>query len=101
EKLYEELLTSEEGLTSTKHNRIFVGKPTDSIWDDLQFMIRKLEQVALKKETENRAQEIKELLKVVVPTYQFVSAPPPSTEREAALLEIQSALRETAATTGE
>ncbi|MGZ4107550.1 MAG: polysaccharide biosynthesis protein [Tumebacillaceae bacterium] len=101
EKLYEELLTSEEGLTSTKHNRIFVGKPTDSIWDDLQFMIRKLEQVALKKETENRAQEIKELLKVAIPTYQFVSAPPPSTEREAALLEIQSALRETAATTGE
>lgn len=29
EKLYEELLTAEEGITSTKHSRIFVAKPTD------------------------------------------------------------------------
>jgi FlaA1/EpsC-like NDP-sugar epimerase len=27
EKLYEELLTAEEGLTATKHEKIFVGKP--------------------------------------------------------------------------
>ena len=28
EKLYEELLTNEEGISATKHNRIFIGKPT-------------------------------------------------------------------------
>jgi FlaA1/EpsC-like NDP-sugar epimerase len=27
EKLYEELLTNEEGISATKHNRIFIGKP--------------------------------------------------------------------------
>ena len=29
EKLYEELLMSEEGLTNTEHNKIFIGKPSN------------------------------------------------------------------------
>ena len=32
EKLYEELLTSEEGLQATKHNKIFVAKLEDTNW---------------------------------------------------------------------
>lgn len=69
EKLFEEILTSEEGISATKHNRIFVGKPGEFSWEELQFMIRKLEQVATKKEALNRPEEIKELLSQIVPTY--------------------------------
>lgn len=70
EKLFEEILTSEEGISATKHNRIFIGKPVDFSWEELQFMIRKLEQVATKKDILNRLEEIKELLRQIVPSYQ-------------------------------
>lgn len=46
EKLYEELLMSEEGLGSTKHKKIFVGRPTfrdikilKKAFDDMKFII--------------------------------------------------------------
>lgn len=35
EKLYEELMTAEEGADLTKHKRIFVGKPNGVNWDRL------------------------------------------------------------------
>jgi len=69
EKLFEEILTSEEGLTATIHNRIFVGKPGDFSWDELQFMLRKLEQVVSGKTALDRAESVKKLLKQVVPTF--------------------------------
>ena len=55
EKLFEEILTHDEGVSATKHNRIFVGKPVDFSWDELQFMVRKLEQVIVRKDTANQA----------------------------------------------
>ncbi len=70
EKLFEEILTNEEGFLATKHNRIFVGNPVDFSWDELQFMVRKLEQVIARKDTANQAKEIKELLKQIVPAFQ-------------------------------
>lgn len=69
EKLYEEIMTNEEGISATRHNRIFVGKPGDFSWDELQFMIRKLEQVATRGDVSGRVAEIKELFKQIVPTY--------------------------------
>jgi len=36
EKLYEELLLKEEGLTATKHNKIFIGKPTSIDLEELR-----------------------------------------------------------------
>ena len=54
-KLYEEILTNEEGISATKHNRIFVGRPADPGLDELQFMVRKLEQVIARKDTANQA----------------------------------------------
>ena len=36
EKLYEELLLEEEGLTATYHEKIFIGKPTSIDLDDLK-----------------------------------------------------------------
>ena len=68
EKLYEELLTSEEGLTSTKHDRIFIGKPSQINRTELEFEIRKLEKVI-----GNDPDEIRAVLKHLVPTYRNVS----------------------------
>jgi FlaA1/EpsC-like NDP-sugar epimerase len=72
EKLYEEILTNEEGMTATKHNRIFVGKPLDFSLDKLMLMILDLELVARSADAINRSEEIKYLLHRVVPTYQGV-----------------------------
>lgn len=68
EKLYEELLTSEEGLTSTMHDRIFVGKPMQINRSELEFEIRKLEQVLGRQPAEIRA-----VLKHLVPSYSNAS----------------------------
>ncbi|CAH1206829.1 UDP-N-acetyl-alpha-D-glucosamine C6 dehydratase [Paenibacillus plantiphilus] len=68
EKLFEELLTNEEGLSSTKHDRIFIGKPTQINRSELEFEIRKLEQVL-----GQQPEQIRALLKHLVPTYSNVS----------------------------
>src|SRR5690606_6066952 len=44
EKLYEELLTAEEGTMSTNHQRIFIARPSDVTLDEVTFWIKKLEQ---------------------------------------------------------
>jgi len=68
EKLFEELLTDEEGLTSTMHNRIFIGKPTDISRSEMDFELKRLEQVL------NEDQKvIRELIKLIVPSFQNVS----------------------------
>ena len=72
EKLYEEILTNEEGISTTKHNRIFIGKPGEFSWDELQFMVRKLEKV-ITNQALNRTEEVMDLLKQIVPTYQKAS----------------------------
>ena len=43
EKLYEELLMSEEGLTNTKHEKIFIGKPTFSDLGVMKERMRRIE----------------------------------------------------------
>lgn len=73
EKLFEEILTNEEGISVTTHNRIFIGGPQDYPREQLQFMLKKLEQIATKGFIQN-APEIKELLKQIVPGYQIVPA---------------------------
>lgn len=45
EKLYEELLTDEENLGSTQHNRIFIGKPTVVSQNQLELEFKRLERV--------------------------------------------------------
>ncbi|GAA3402037.1 nucleoside-diphosphate sugar epimerase/dehydratase [Paenibacillus hodogayensis] len=66
EKLFEELLTDEEGLASTKHNRIFIGKPVVIARANLEFQLSMLE-----KELSKNEREIKRALKQTVPTYQY------------------------------
>ncbi|MFF2156247.1 polysaccharide biosynthesis protein [Paenibacillus chitinolyticus] len=68
EKLYEELLTSEEGMTSTMHDRIFIGKPMNINRTELEFEMRRLERVL-----GSDPEEIRALLQHLVPTYRNVS----------------------------
>jgi FlaA1/EpsC-like NDP-sugar epimerase len=70
EKLFEELLTEEEGLTSTKHNRIFIGKPPGLTRQELdQVMIR------LEKVLEIDSRDIRMILQHIVPSYQNADYP--------------------------
>ena len=65
EKLYEELLMSEEGLTETKHKKIFIGKPNDFDFDYISNKISELIELSIYGSVE----EIKNKLKEIVPTY--------------------------------
>ena len=67
EKLYEEILMSEEGLTATKHEKIFVTEPMHLKMEELQEKLDKLETLEY---DENYSREhVKETLKNVVPTF--------------------------------
>ncbi len=65
EKLYEELLMNEEGLSKTRHDKIFVGQPIDITTEELNEKLDILRGVV---ESDND-EEIKNALKKVVPTY--------------------------------
>ncbi len=66
EKLYEELLMSEEGLKSTDNKLIFIGKPIE--FDESEF----LEVLAQMKEVMyNENADVRHLVKKIVPTYQY------------------------------
>ena len=65
EKLYEELLMSEEGLTETKHKKIFIGKPGDFDLGDVKDKIDELLRVAISGNEVVLRQKVKEF----VPTY--------------------------------
>lgn len=65
EKLYEELLTAEEGTTATKHKRIFVAKSTKINFQELSKLINQLERLSFS----CRREEIIHILKLLVPTY--------------------------------
>lgn len=67
EKLYEELLMSEEGLQKTRHNKIFVAEPIDMNISELEENMDKLKELI---SNENYSKEhIKTVIKEVVPTF--------------------------------
>ncbi|GAB6168151.1 nucleoside-diphosphate sugar epimerase/dehydratase [Clostridium carnis] len=77
EKLYEELLMSEEGLTNTSHNKIYIGKPTFESIDNLNKKLKELESLL-----EEDDVIVKEKMKQIVPTYKE-----PSEVNEVAITE--------------
>ncbi|WP_418792204.1 polysaccharide biosynthesis protein [Phosphitispora sp. TUW77] len=91
EKLYEEILTNEEGISATRNDRIFVGQPGDYSWDELQFMVRKLEKAVTRNQAAERAGEIRELLQQIVPAYHL------PVYKRAVVEEIMQSRSETAA----
>ena len=64
EKLYEELLMSEEGMEDTGNNLIHIGK---MIRFDEENFIEKLDQ--LKNAADNESDNIREIVQEIVPTY--------------------------------
>ena len=64
EKLYEELLTKEEGLQKTANDLIFIGKPLE--FDEVHFLsqLRELEKAAMEE-----SPDIKEIVAGIISTY--------------------------------
>jgi FlaA1/EpsC-like NDP-sugar epimerase len=67
EKLYEELLTDEEGLTATTHEKIFIGKPTYSDISTLKAELEKLKFLLMGSD-----ENIYRFIENLVPTYKRV-----------------------------
>ena len=67
EKLYEELLMSEEGLTSTKHDKIFISRPMHMEMEELEEKLNILKQLEYNEKYSN--ENIKNVMKEVVTTY--------------------------------
>ena len=68
EKLYEELLMAEEGLTETKHDKIHVARPSDIDMEKLETKLAKLQHL-LDNTNNEQKDEIKDVISEVVPTY--------------------------------
>ncbi|MBW4084522.1 nucleoside-diphosphate sugar epimerase/dehydratase [Paenibacillus sp. S150] len=62
EKLYEELLTAEENLGSTQHDRIFIGKPNVLSQNQLELEFKRLERVL-----SEDGEAIREVINQIVP----------------------------------
>ncbi len=67
EKLYEEILMSEEGLTSTKHDKIFISKPMHMEMTELEEKLDILKE--LEYNEKYSGENIKNVMKEVVTTY--------------------------------
>ncbi len=65
EKLYEELLMDEEGLTETKHEKIFIGRPGDFDFDYIKTNIEELINIS----RFGTGDDIRDKIEGFVPTY--------------------------------
>lgn len=68
EKLFEELLTDEEAVTSTQHERIYIGKPTQINRVELELQFKRIEKAIGEDQT-----TIKDVIEHLVPFYSHVS----------------------------
>lgn len=68
EKLYEELLMDEEGMTETANKQIFVGHPIDV---DEEKLIETLKQMEVAAESETK--DMRRIVESIVPTYHPIS----------------------------
>jgi len=66
EKLYEELLMAEEGMTETANKLIHIGKPIEI--DESAFFVQLK---ALKEASKNESNDIRPMIKEIVPTYHY------------------------------
>ncbi|MNI55112.1 hypothetical protein D3C73_1100410 [compost metagenome] len=65
--MFEELLLKEEGVSSTKHGRIFVGRALEISRSELEFEIKRLEKIIGEEQG-----LIREVVKHLVPGYSEV-----------------------------
>ncbi len=66
EKLYEELLMAEEGMTETANKLIHIGKPIEI--DESRFFVQLK---ALKEASKNESSDIRPMIREIVPTYHY------------------------------
>lgn len=66
EKMYEELLMNEEGLTKTANEMIFIGKPIEFDAEEFKEQLEKLDKLAV-----SESDDIRAMIKEIVPTYQL------------------------------
>lgn len=66
EKMYEELLMSEEGLKSTENELIHIGKPIEFDHEEFKKQLVELDVVS-----REEPEKVKSIVKQVVPTYQY------------------------------
>jgi len=69
EKLFEELLLSEEGLTATKNNRIFVARPTHIDKAAFAEELEQLKNILI----EEREKDFVEIIRSIVPTFKTLT----------------------------
>ena len=67
EKLYEELLMSEEGLEKTLNQKIFIGSPIRMDYTEFKHQLDELDSLVNKEGVES--EEVEEMLKIIVPTF--------------------------------
>lgn len=68
EKLYEEILMNEEGLTETKHEKIHIAPPSDITMQMVEAKLMALKELLDENNNENK-NRIKSVMKELVPTY--------------------------------
>lgn len=69
EKLYEEILMSEEGLQDTPNKLIHIGKPVDFDVNEFKIQLEQLKKMAFDPQTSH--QQIREMIAKIVTTYQM------------------------------
>lgn len=67
EKLYEELLMAEEGLTNTSHNKIFIGQPLGCQYEDLKQQLQQLKNVLWDTDPDAVKQAVSEMVDTYSP----------------------------------
>ena len=75
EKLYEELLTVQEGVTATRHQRIFVAQPETIEEEKLSAQIDRLEGLANRLDTAGIIAELQEIVPTYKPNRTFAKPP--------------------------
>ncbi|WP_419876213.1 polysaccharide biosynthesis protein [Candidatus Pristimantibacillus sp. PTI5] len=68
EKLFEELLTDEEAVSSTQHERIYIGKPAQINQAELELQFKRFEKVLGESQS-----SVKDVIEHLVPFYSHVS----------------------------
>lgn len=66
EKLYEELLMSEEGLTNTDHKKIFIGKPMEFDMKKNTKLLRELKEIVMNEKIELIDSKMRELVSTYI-----------------------------------
>lgn len=69
EKLYEELLMAEEGLTQTKHDKIYIAEPMDIDMKKIENKLNILDKLLVDGTNNEQKEKIRKAMKDVVPTF--------------------------------